>query len=276
MKSKGIIQRVHSTHWVLDRFGVTPRKLFRRWSGNNSSSILCITMPKSGTHLLERVLCLYPAFYRPLVPTLNLNNISRYGGLEGIANRARPGQVFMSHLRCSQDYIDLLSASRLRPVLMVRDPRDILVSEMFFIRRETEHRHHKVLAEISDIDACLRLVIQGNSNSGFPSARERLLRFVNWKDSGFHVVHFEHLVGARGGGDDEQQRQTVRDLYAYLQAPIDETGLQGIMDSCFSSASPTFRSGQIGSWRNRFNADHRQLFDEQAGDLVGVWGYERC
>ena len=45
------------------------------------------------------------------------------------------------------------------------------------------------------------------------------------------------------------------------------------MASKFSSASPTFRKGQIGGWRQAFDPELEALFEREAGRWMEVYGY---
>jgi hypothetical protein len=41
----------------------------------------------------------------------------------------------------------------------------------------------------------------------------------------------------------------------------------------FSSASPTFRRGEIGGWRESFDPALEALFTQEAGNCMEVYGY---
>jgi len=56
--------------WNARRFGITPDK----WSARlfpKEIRLMTISIPKTGTHLLERVICLHPVFYRRIMKTLH-------------------------------------------------------------------------------------------------------------------------------------------------------------------------------------------------------------
>ena len=40
-------------------------------------------------------------------------------------------------------------------------------------------------------------------------------------------------------------------------------------------ASPTYRSGKVGGWREVFSEDHKLRFKETAGDILIKLGYEK-
>ncbi len=84
------------------------------------------------------------------------------------------------------------------------------------------------------------------------------------------MVRFEELIGARGGGDDDTQARTIRAIYDHLGV---EPRHARLSERLFSSASPTFRKGQIGSWRESFDPELEALFEREAGRWMEVYGY---
>ena len=137
--------------WTLERFGLSPAKLGRRLTTHDGPRVFCITVPKAGTHLLERALCLHPALARKLLPTVRSNNVARLGGLEGIARGLRPGQVAMSHLHHTPDHAEILSREGLVTIFLIRDPRDIVVSEAVYLAHgDRRHRLHPMFASQPD------------------------------------------------------------------------------------------------------------------------------
>src|SRR2546427_9566314 len=122
-----LIDSVPLDRWTFERFGLTPGKLARRVADTGAPRVFCISIPKAGTHLLERALCLHPRLYRKLLPTFNDNNIRRWGGLGTVLAKLRPGQILISHLHFRPEYRSLLHAGGIRCIFLIRDPRDIIV-----------------------------------------------------------------------------------------------------------------------------------------------------
>lgn len=60
--------------WDFERFGLTPSKLLARVNNSNSPKIFITSIPKCGTHLLERAVCLLPRYFRKSLPTININS----------------------------------------------------------------------------------------------------------------------------------------------------------------------------------------------------------
>jgi len=260
--------------WTLERFGLSPGKLPRRAGGGAAPRVFCVSIPKSGTHLLERALCLHPALYRKLIPTVSGENLGRLGGLERLVGRMRPGQVVVSHLRHSDDAERTLSRAGVRGLFMVRHPRDILVSQIHYATSRADHRTHELFASLPDERARLRAAIVGDPDRGLPSIAQRLAYFRGWLSSGFLVVRFEDLVGAAGGGDAERQRELLRGIFQHVGVDAGDGVVDHVATRLFSSDSPTFRSGQVGSSHEFFDAELEELLRTTVGHGAVPYGYE--
>src|SRR5688572_14548787 len=73
-----------------ERFGYSPMKLKNRFFGSRSvlPKIITITMPKSGTNLLQRILTLHPMLYRKLLPSISIrrNYVSTFRRADVLSN----------------------------------------------------------------------------------------------------------------------------------------------------------------------------------------------
>jgi len=260
--------------WTIERFGLSPRKVRSRISDGEAPRVFCVSLPKAGTHLLERALCLHPRLYRKLWPTISDENIGRWHGLDGLLPRVRPGQIVASHLRYRAEYPALLASHRVRGVFLVRDPRDIVVSQVHYVTARQDHRAHELLASLPDLKSRIRVAIEGDAHHKVASIGERLERFAGWLDA-LLVVRFEDLIGQTGGGDARLQRNAVASIYRHLGMDVDPTLLDSICVNLYSPDSPTFRRGAIGGWRSAFDDELTALFDEVVGDRGLPYGYSR-
>jgi hypothetical protein len=259
--------------WTLQRFGLAPPTPRYRIAGPTAPRILCVSIPKAGTHLLERALCLHPLLYRKIVPTVSGANIERFGGLDALLHRVRPGQVIVSHLRFDPDFPKVLLRRGVRGIFLVRDPRDIVVSEVHYICRSADHRHHDLFAGLPDMKQRLRLAIAGDPAHDVASIAERLDAFRGWLESGCLVVRFEDLVGPDGGGDRPSQLAAVRSVFHHLEVDADERLVESVCARLFSATSPTFRRGTIGAWRHALDPELQSLFSGLAGEAVRPYPY---
>lgn len=256
--------------WTARRFGLTPRKFVARVSPNGLPKVLCVSLPKAGTHLIERAVCLHPRLYRRILPTLNPQNVGP-DGLPGVLEALRPGQVTLAHLPFDPAYPQILSREGVEALFVVRDPRDIAVSLAHFIADHRDHPLHSLYAAQPDLKSRIEVAIAGAADHRPPAPPLALILegFAGWLDSGAQVVRFEDLIGPRGGGDEQAQERTVNAIYDHLglAAP------PGLHARVFSHASPTFRKGLIGQWHQHFDPELEALYERQAGGWVGAYGY---
>lgn len=211
--------------------------------------------------------------YRPLIPTLHADNIERFGGIERVLGKLRPGGVLVSHLHWSAPAQAAVDGAGVKCVFLIRDPRAVVVSQAEFIATQARHPQHAIFAALPGLRERVLLAIRGNPETGFLSVAERLRAFSGWLGGSAHAVCFEDLVGERGGGSDERQRRAVEGLLGYLQASIAADAFDAILASLFSSASPTFRRGSIDSWREVFDDDLTHAFEQAAGRESSLYGY---
>lgn len=268
-----IARRAQRLSWNAERFGVALGGLANRISNGDTPSVLCNSVPKAGTHLLERALCLHPRLYRKLLPTINDRNIGRWKDLDAILGRLRPGQVLITHLACQPARVAALETHETRSILLVRDPRDIVVSQAFYIPRNRKHPFHETLTSVDDLGARMRLVIRGAPEVGMPSLAARLASFEGWLHEACLVVRFEDLVGAAGGGDTETQLAVLSEVFGHVGLEMTADEVAGLASRIFSDASPTFRKGAAGQWREQFDDETSLLFSELLGDALCTFGY---
>jgi len=259
--------------WTLQRFGLTPQKLLARVRNREEPAILCVSLPKAGTHLLERALCLHPHLYRRVVPTLHDKNINRWGGLERLLERLHPGQILVSHLHFRPEYPHLLARTGVRCLFLVRDPRDILVSQAFYIAGDRGHYLHHLFAPLPDTEARVRVGITGDSVHGLLPLQRRLSAFAGWLNASALVVRYEALIGGMGGGDIAAQHATLGAIYRAVGISPSDALLSSISARLFSRASPTFRKGTTGQWKQHLTPTLLTLLEREAAEELKRYGY---
>jgi hypothetical protein len=257
--------------WNLARFGLTPPKLAARATNRTQPKVLCVSLPKAGTHLLERALCLHPKLYRKILPTLHDQNIGRWGGLIEVLQSLSAGQVLVSHLHYRPEYRAALTKAGVRCVFLVRDPRDLVVSQAHYVAAQRGHHLHAVYAAQPDVRARLRLAIAGDAAHHVTSIGQRLLDFAGWLQDSDFVVCYEDLVG--GEGRSGRQQETIRSLYESLGFPQSESFLRLLQERLRSRVSPTFRRGTTGEWRDHFDEETEALFRLTTAHVIERYGY---
>ncbi len=240
--------------------------------------VLANSVPKSGTHLLQRCLLSLPGLSDGHVHV----DISQTEA-DILARLARlpVGGVATGHLVYEPRYVAVVDASHAAHLLIVRDPRDVVVSYAEYAARA---EHHYLHAHFRALDPAARLsaVIEGVAGDvpwdqvALRDIGAAFRQFTDWRARPeVLLVRFEDLVGAAGGGDARTQMRTIAAIATHVGLPdLDESVLQRSAQATFDPASPTFRRGGIGEWRERFSASHVAAFTRVAGTLLGELGYK--
>ena len=267
MKSPG--QNISNIVWDLRRFGMTPIGLIKRVFPGSAPKVLVISIPKSGTHLLERALCLHPQLYRKYQPTINNRNIVRYKNF----SRLKPGQIAVSHLYFNSGLQEMIRSCGIKHIFMIRDPRDIVVSQIFYASSRKNHRLHASFSSIKETNERLKLAIKGNDEQRIASIGRRMESYYGWLDSGGLIVRFEDLIGGKGGGDATSQTETLRTIFSYLEIDNGTEIITSIGDKLFANRGPTFRKGTSGGWKEHFDDELTGLFNENTAAWMKKYGY---
>lgn len=252
-------------------FGVGPR-------------VFANSIPKSGTHLLLRCLDLLPGLTRS---GYFISHIHHHNRLQDVRDRQAQlrrvgaGCFVGAHMPYTPENARLLAEMAYKHVLIIRDPRDVVVSHFHHIQKRKVNRLHDYLASLPDDEARLMALIEGVPDAavtggvGQPGIAQEFQRFVAWQQAGAHVIRFEDLIGAAGGGTAARQLAALADLTAFLGLSLDELTLQAVAQQLFYRQANTFRKGAIGDWRNYLSAAQRQAVQRELEPLLAAYGYER-
>jgi hypothetical protein len=246
--------------------------------------LLGISFPKSGTHLLDQILLGF-SNVAPYAKRVH----SFYAEYEGESGRKRapeqaaawldslhPRDVASAHLFARPEVVARVCSSKFAPYFIFRDPRDVVVSHVFYVTdMEARHVHHDYYQSLPDFDSRLKVSILGrpDSEAEFPDIAERFAPYLGWLDQPEVLsIHFEDLIHDRAA--------TLTQIMDHLLArvPLRATR-QLILDSLETSInpkkSPTFRSGKTGEWKKHFTEEHKKIFKDVAGNLLIKLGYEK-
>ncbi len=254
--------------------------------------LLGISFPKSGTHLLDQILL---GFSKVAPFSRRLHSFyAEYEGESGRkrspeqalawVNSLRPGDVASAHLFARPAVIERVTSSAFVPYFIFRDPRDVVVSHVFYVTdMEARHVHHDYYQSLPDFNARLTVSILGRPDANacpepsrrveFPNIADRFSPYPGWLDqSAVMKIHFEDLINDRLG---TLNRIIDRFLARVpLQTPR-QLILEALETSINPKRSPTFRSGKTGEWKKYFTEEHKKIFKDVAGDLLVRLGYEK-
>jgi len=247
-------------------------------------ALLGISFPKSGTHLLDQILLGF-AKVAPYAKRLH-SFYAEYEGESGVKSdpeqalhwldSLQPHDVASAHLFAQPDAVTRVTSPRFIPYFIFRDPRDVVVSHVFYVTEmESRHVHHAYYRSLPDFDARLKVSILGRQDTDieFPNIAGRFDPYLNWLDQPeVLTIHFEDLI------NDRVQTLTRIIDHFLARAPL-QSPRQLILDSLESSInptkSPTFRSGKTGEWKKHFTDEHKKIFKVATGDLLIRLGYEK-
>ena len=246
--------------------------------------LLGISFPKSGTHLLDQILL---GFSKVAPYSKRLHSFyAEYEGESGIKRAPEralawldslgPRDVASAHLFARPEAVARVCSAKFVPYFIFRDPRDVVVSHVFYVTGMEEHHvHHEYYLSLPDFDSRLNTSILGrpDTNIEFPNIAQRFTPYLGWLNQPqVLTVHFEDLIHDRAA--------TLARIMAHLlrRVPL-RASRQLILDALESSInpsrSPTFRSGKTGEWKQYFTDEHKRIFKNVAGDLLIRLGYEK-
>ncbi|MBK9925603.1 MAG: sulfotransferase domain-containing protein [Anaerolineales bacterium] len=249
----------------------------------NLPTLLGISFPKSGTHLLDQILLGF-ANVAPYAKRLH-SFYAEYEGESGVKRAPEqalrwldslsPRDVASAHLFARPDAVKRVVSPNFIPYFIFRDPRDVVVSHVFYVTdMEARHVHHAYYQSLPDFDARLKVSILGRQDTDieFPNVAERFAPYLGWLDQPqVLTIHFEDLINDR-------VQTLTRIMDHFLARGALQASRQLILDSLESSInptkSPTYRSGKTGEWKKHFTSEHKKIFKDVAGDLLIKLGFE--
>ena len=197
------------------------------------------------------------------------------GWLKRRLGRVADGQFVTAHCVHTPELAGLFREEGMKTVCILRDPRDVAVSQLHYIKRLKKHPIHEAFVALPSDRERLLFSIRGGSLGGreLLPLDERYRRFSGWaSEEGAVVVRFEDLVGPEGGGSAGAQRRAVGRVAAHLGVEADEEALARVGGGIFG-AGQTFRKGTIGGWREEFSAEHELAAEEVVAPLLAELGY---
>jgi hypothetical protein len=250
---------------------------FQRSPNNRGlpAKVLVNGSPKSGTTWMLRLLSSIPGY----------NRVDNFRRVVERYQTVKPGDVVHGHDVYTQELEAILITNHIKIVMMVRDPRDQLVSRMFHIKRSQNHAWHRAMQNMTN-DEALLLCIEGRKE--LPGMEIMIKLTQTWLEKGTFLlcVRYEDLLANSftkfkevlsyleiSAGDDlidaivrhnRFERLTVgRKVWRSGRKPGEE------------KSNSHFRKGIVGDWKNYLTPEHIQKLKEVAGEQLIALGYEK-
>lgn len=225
-----------------------------------------------GNHYLVRQVLRRSFFGRaPLMLGLEVQMPVRRAWLDRRLARVPAGGYVTGHANWSMGLENLLTAQGYRTALVIRDPRDVLLSHGHYVAGTRNHFLNATYSRL-DLAARTRLTLDGGPIDGldvapFTTMLERIDRWIGrpWVE----VIRFEDAVGPAYGGSLERQRTVLETLSKLTGRSFDPD----LMEAKLYGQSHTFRKGRIGSAAEELDPETLSLVDAELGPIRQKWGY---
>lgn len=286
-------------------------ELLKYKPGGAGQHIIAITIPKSGTHLLHKCVVLLDlkGIYHPdkngvsqkfieKVRALNKNPPpNHYRGLfhiptvgpipEGAVSQMKTSKFarsFWIHWPYTPESEKIFNHYGKSNFLMIRDPRDQLVSMVFMVYKNAN-------GDEAPFEEALLDLIDGKQRVYIPWAVEIQTAhplmwelgvvgfyelYTPWMNSkNFYTVKFENLIGENGEGSSRTQLREIKNIARHLGLEISTSQAKEISEQLFGGTL-TFREGKIGAWKTYFTPKVKEIFKNTPGacQLLIDLGYE--
>lgn len=233
-----------------------------------------ITPEKTGTHLLLRAL----TFLTGKEPLHIWDRAAEIDLIESYLDRAEAeNRYFHMHAYALPSIMELFRIRGYKVIFLLRDPRDQLISLLFFLR-DWGWEYNEALRTSGpfgrlSFDQQVEEMITGEKY-GYQVPYEFIIRRLGWvmvENPVSFKTYFENLVGEKGGGTRELQLRELKNLSQFIGLSYSEKEYEHIADNLYGwTGLDNFRQGKIGSWQRYFSPRHMELFRQHFGRLL-IW-----
>lgn len=242
------------------------------------------TIPKSGTFLINKI-------FHELGIERTLTHF--------LGNRTAIEQCPKERVTQLIQWLDHQKAQFLtqKSVILIRDPRDNLVSRLNFFSNHTNARYepyeteegynawyknlsyNEQLEEMISLDPASTFFVSWYSQK---KSYERVLEEFQNRPDRFCIVKFEEIVPEIAGGNKQTQLKTIRkiiDFFGpdYIKKEISDEQIEKVVDGLYGGTI-TFNKNvvkKVGQWRTVLTDKHIELFKKYWNPIIIGLGYEK-
>ncbi|MGH6643552.1 MAG: sulfotransferase domain-containing protein, partial [Bradyrhizobium sp.] len=230
---------------------------------NQLSNILITSMPKAGTHLLAEIVS---AIYGKKSLPLSKSRMGALPAVERVIDELDCREfIFHGHLR-HHHYSCQFKSRHWKFLVLVRDPRDILISMHDFMQRSPHPDHAYAFSTLVLLPYRERLkrLMNGIDIGGYEIARmESYCRgWLEWQKRGALLLRYEDL----------RSPESAVKLAGFLDVPL-ETVEQAVCVA-YGRKTRTLSEGSIGRWQKVFDEDLVLYTQAHDGGVIANLGYD--
>lgn len=235
--------------------------------------------PKCGTHFIR-------PFFTLLTNQAILNRVVRTDYLEEAYHK---NQIMMVTQVYAPGQAEVLKDNHHKVIAFTRDPRDALVSMVFYLRSLEDQPWNnnrrdfiKVGPQFDDLtlDQQITSLICGNEHA--PSYIKFYLERIGWSLNPAHlVVKYEDLVGSAGGGSDEIRDACIINLANFIHLELSQEQLEKVTAEMYTdlgvceAEGRVYKRSSIKNWIIFLNEEHKLLLKETIGEVLIELSYEK-
>jgi hypothetical protein len=257
---------------------------WKRLAFSDTPPIFANAKPKSGSHLLLQIMngfCrIAPYAYVAANPIRTINASGGRRPDESVLSDLQavpPGIIGWGYVDATPKNIAFLCQPERVNYFIYRDPRDMLVSHVFFATdMHLSHGMHAYYQSLPDFNERLKVAITGINQDGLfmVDVHQRYDGVFRWLEQPSTLcLRFEDLINSR--------QKTIGQMLDHLEktgfhipTPRDKA-LEILVEAIQPQKSHTFRSGKTGGWKEHFTPENKTLFKDVVGDLLIRLGYEK-
>ena len=257
---------------------------WKKLSFNDAPPVFGNSKPKSGSHLLLQILNgftqIMPYQYVDADPIRTIEQEGRRKTKEEILDELKSvpqGVIGWGYIEATPENVVFLCQPDRVNYFIYRDPRDMLVSQVFFATdMHEEHGMHEYYNSLPDFGERLKVAITGIDRDGLymVSVKQRYDSVFQWlEQKNVMCIRFEDLINNRDATLNAMLNEVEKTGYKISTSR--EKALPLLIDAIQPKKSHTFRSGKTGGWKQYFTDEHKKLFNDVAGDLLVRLRYEK-
>jgi hypothetical protein len=237
-------------------------------------SVLVNGSPKTGTTWMLNMIASIPGY--GAIGNFN-GDIQRYWNV-------LPGEVVHGHDWYRSELGEILTSKGFKVILLIRDPRDQVVSRMFHVKRSQKHTWYQRFQDLSN-DEALMLSIEGRED--LPAINTLTQITSSWINSEWPIlcVRYEDLLADPVkqfgkvllylGIEDQSLAKTIVKRNRFERLSVGRRFWRQARKPGQEDRSSHYRKGTIGDWKNHFKDMHVQRLKEVAGKQLIELGYEQ-
>lgn len=180
-------------------------------------------------------------------------------------------------LRCDGDFVNnVLLDDGVKIILNIRDPRDILLSYIGFLKGETKKGlgvfkdyplYRNIFSGHNTLMETLEFI---NNDHEFPFKNDMINTIHLAQHKNVLVVKYENLVGVNGGGSDEEQIATVQNILDHTNLNTDASE---VAKKLYDTTSFSFNKGKSNHW-SKLKGPEKELVEHICNKFTVNLGYK--